>query len=158
MTPIVPETNDEPSSVTQEAVSEEKASAGFYIHDSDFTEYNNKGQVVKEVLLFDKGEKIGKTSVYEYNDANQAVKKLIYDSKNKLDDYEVYEYDNQGRLVKENEYRQDHSLKNYKVYEYSTNSVVKKYYRANGEFYRYTVKKTDNNGNKTEDSDYRLAE
>lgn len=158
LTPIAPETNYESSSVTQAAASEEKTPAGFYLYDSDLTEYDNKGQVAKEVLLFDKGEKIERTSVYEYNDANQAVKKLIYDSKNRLDDYEVYEYDNQGRLVKENEYRQDHSLKNYKIYEYSANSVVKKYYRSNGNFYRYTVKKTDANGNEIENSDYRLAE
>ncbi len=131
--------------------------SGFAAYNRVVYEYNAKGQLEREVVLFEKGIGEAYTNVYEYNEAGFVIKKLIYNSKHNLDDYEIYELDAAGKKTREKEFRADGSLKNYKTYEYNDmeRTVIKKFFDPKGILYRYSIKKIDETGRILEDSDYR---
>lgn len=130
---------------------------GFFVYSRDIYEYDENGNLVRGVYMYDKGVASRSTNVYEYNERGFAVKKMVYNDKSNLKEYEVYELDEQGRHLKEHEYRADGSLKNYKVYEYndSENTEIKKFYDPKGLLYRYRIFIRDENGNLVEEVDYR---
>ncbi len=150
--PVVPAAN---TTFAAAAVDATAPFPGFKIYDDAVFEYNEKGQLVREVFSITKGTADLVTNIYEYNNDGIVIKKSVYNSKHNLDDYEIYELDSQGRRVKENEYRQDGSLKNYKTYEYKDDTIIKRFFDPKGNLYRYTIKKMDKAGNLIGDYDYR---
>lgn len=134
-----------------------KVPKNFEPYDQRVKEYNAKGQLVKETILFNNREEIGETHTYEYDSTGKLVKECLY-LDGQLDDFYTYEYDKDGRLTKETEYGAKGKLKNFKTYEYLDKglTVVKKNIKADGTYYRYTVKRYDAAGNHLETSEYRI--
>ena len=134
-----------------------KVPKNFEPYDQRVKEYNAKGQLVKETILYNNTEAVGETHTYEYDAAGKLVKECLY-TDGQLDDFYTYEYDKDGRLSKETEYGAKGKLKNFKTYEYLDKglTVVKKNIKADGTYYRYTVKRYDAAGNHLETSEYRI--
>ena len=83
-----------------------KVPKNFEVYDQRVKEYNAKGQLVKETILYNNTEAVGETHTYEYLDKGL--------------------------------------------------TVVKKNIKADGTYYRYTVKRYDAAGNHLETSEYRI--
>lgn len=134
-----------------------KVPKNFEPYDQRVKEYNDKGQLVKMTILYNNTETVGETYTYEYDAAGKLVKECLY-TDGKLDDFSTYEYNKDGKLVKETEYGSKGKLKNFKTYEYLDKglTVVKKNMKADGTYYRYTVKRYDAAGNLLESSEYRI--
>ena len=134
-----------------------KVPKNFEPYDQRVKEYNAKGQLVKETILYNNREEIGETTTYEYDSTGKLVKECLY-LDGQLDDFYTYEYDKEGRLSKETEYGAKGKLKNFKTYEYLDKglTVVRKHIKADGTYYRYTVKRYDAAGNHLETSEYRI--
>ncbi len=134
-----------------------KVPKNFEVYDQRVKEYNAKGQLVKETILYNNTVAVGETHTYEYDAAGKLVKECLY-TDGQLDDFYTYEYDKDGRLTKETEYGAKGKLKNFKTYEYLDKglTVVKKNIKADGTYYRYTVKRYDAAGNHLETSEYRI--
>lgn len=137
--------------------SDPKVPKNFEVYDQRVKEYNAKGQLVKETILYNNTVAVGETHTYEYDAAGKLVKECLY-TDGQLDDFYTYEYDKDGRLTKETEYGAKGKLKNFKTYEYLDKglTVVKKNIKADGTYYRYTVKRYDAAGNHLETSEYRI--
>ena len=134
-----------------------KVPKNFEPYDQRVKEYNAKGQLVKETILYNNTVAVGETRTYEYDSTGKLVKECLY-LDGQLDDFYTYEYDKEGRLSKETEYGARGKLKNFKTYEYLDKglTVVKKNIKADGTYYRYTVKRYDAAGNHLETSEYRI--
>ena len=134
-----------------------KVPKNFEPYDQRVKEYNDKGQLVKMTILYNNTETVGETYTYEYDATGKLVKECLY-TDGKLDDFSTYEYNKDGKLVKETEYGSKGKLKNFKTYEYLDKglTVVKKNMKADGTYYRYTVKRYDAAGNLLESSEYRI--
>ena len=134
-----------------------KVPKNFAPYDQRVKEYNDKGQLVKETILYNNSAVVGETSTFEYDASGKLVKECLY-LDGQLDDFYTYEYDKDGRLTKETEYGAKGKLKNFKTYEYLDKglTVVKKNIKADGTYYRYTVKRYDAAGNHLETSEYRI--
>ena len=134
-----------------------KVPKNFEPYDQIIREYNAKGQLVKKTILFDNGSSMRETTTYEYDSTGKKVKECVY-TDGKLDDFCTFEYDKDGRKIKETEYGAKGKLKNFKTYEYLDKglTVVKKNMKADGTYYRYTVKRYDAAGNLLEESEYRI--
>ena len=134
-----------------------KVPKNFEPYDQVICEYNAKGQLVKKTILFDNSSSMRETTTYEYDAAGKLVKECLY-TDGKLDDFSTFEYDKDGRKIKETEYGAKGKLKNFKTYEYLDKglTVVKKNIKADGTYYRYTVKRYDAAGNLLEESEYRI--
>ncbi|MBQ6905016.1 MAG: hypothetical protein IJQ27_02955 [Spirochaetia bacterium] len=134
-----------------------KVPKNFEVYDQRVKEYNAKGQLVKETILYNNTVAIGETRTFEYDSTGKLVKECLY-LDGQLDDFFTYEYDKDGRLSKETEYGAKGKLKNFKTYEYLDKglTVVKKNIKADGTYYRYTVKRYDAAGNHLETSEYRI--
>ena len=128
---------------------------GFIIDEKSLYEYDENGFPVKEYFFENEDGRVEKTViVYEYEN-NLLASKKYYDSYNNLKEYKVFSYDAEGRISRETEYKSDGSVKNYKDFEYSENdSYIKRYFKDNGNLYRYIIKKYDSSGKLTELSDY----
>ena len=134
-----------------------KVPKNFEPYDQRVKEYNAKGQLVKETILYNNTVAVGETHTYEYDSTGKLIKECLY-LDGQLDDFYTYEYDKEGRLSKETEYGAKGKLKNFKTYEYLDKglTVVKKNIKADGTYYRYTVKRYDAAGNHLETSEYRI--
>lgn len=134
-----------------------KVPKNFEVYDQRVKEYNAKGQLVKETIIYNNTVAIGETRTFEYDSTGKLVKECLY-LDGQLDDFFTYEYDKDGRLSKETEYGAKGKLKNFKTYEYLDKglTVVKKNIKADGTYYRYTVKRYDAAGNHLETSEYRI--
>ena len=134
-----------------------KVPKNFAPYDQRVKEYNAKGQLVKMTILYDNTAEAGETHTYEYDTTGKLVKECLY-TDGQLDDFYTYEYDKNGRLSKETEYGAKGKLKNFKTYEYLDKglTVVKKNIKADGTYYRYSVKRYDAAGNLLESSEYRI--
>lgn len=134
-----------------------KVPKNFEPYDQVICEYNAKGQLVKKTILFDNSSSMRETTTYEYDATGKLVKECLY-TDGKLDDFSTFEYDKDGRKIKETEYGAKGKLKNFKTYEYLDKglTVVKKNIKADGTYYRYTVKRYDAAGNLLEESEYRI--
>jgi len=129
----------------------------FEPYDQRVKEYNAKGQLVKMTILYNNTAEVGETYTYEYDAAGKLVKECLY-TDGQLDDFYTYEYNKDGKLTKETEYSAKGKIKNFKTYEYLDKglTVVKKNIKADGTYYRYSVKRYDAAGNLLESSDYRI--
>lgn len=129
----------------------------FEPYDQRVKEYNAKGQLVKETILYNNREEIGETTTYEYDATGKLVKSCLYTA-GQLDDFFTYEYNKDGKLIKETEFSAKGKIKNFKTYEYLDKglTVVRKHIKADGTYYRYTVKRYDAAGNHLETSEYRI--
>ena len=134
-----------------------KVPKNFEPYDQRVKEYNAKGQLVKMTILYNNTVAVGETYTYEYDSTGKVVKECLY-TDGQLDDFYTYEYDKDGRLTKETEYGAQGKLKNFKTYEYLDKglTVVKKNIKADGTYYRYSVKRYDAAGNILESSEYRI--
>lgn len=134
-----------------------KVPKNFEPYDQRVKEYNAKGQLVKETILYNNTVAVEETHTYEYDSTGKLIKECLY-LDGQLDDFYTYEYDKEGRLSKETEYGAKGKLKNFKTYEYLDKglTVVKKNIKADGTYYRYTVKRYDAAGNHLETSEYRI--
>ena len=136
-----------------------KVPKNFVPYDQVVCEYNAKGQLVKESVLFDNGDIGGETKTYEYDATGNKIRECIY-ADGQLDDFMTFEYDKDGRLLKETEFGAKGKVKNFKTYEYidGGKKVVRKHTRADGTYYRYVVKRYDASGNLLEKSEYRIEQ
>ena len=134
-----------------------KVPKNFEVYDQRVKEYNAKGQLVKETILYNNTVAIGETRTFEYDSTGKLVKECLY-TDGQLDDFYMYEYDKDGRITKETEYGAKGKIKNFKTYEYLDKglTVVRKSIKADGTYYRYTVKRYDAAGNLLESSEYRI--
>ena len=134
-----------------------KVPKNFAPYDQRVKEYNDKGQLVKMTILYNNTAEVGETYTYEYDATGKLVKECLY-TDGQLDDFYTYEYDKNGRLSKETEYGAKGKIKNFKTYEYLDKglTVVKKSVKADGTYYRYSVKRYDAAGNQLESSEYRI--
>ena len=134
-----------------------KVPKNFEVYDQRVKEFNAKGQLVKETILYNNTVAIGETRTFEYDSTGKLVKECLY-TDGQLDDFYIYEYDKNGRLSKETEYGAKGKIKNFKTYEYLDKglTVVKKNIKADGTYYRYSVKRYDAAGNLLESSEYRI--
>ena len=134
-----------------------KVPKNFEPYDQRVKEYNDKGQLVKMTILYNNTAEVGETYTYEYDATGKLVKECLY-TDGKLDDFYTYEYNKDGKLVKETEYSAKGKIKNFKTYEYLDKglTVVKKSIKADGTYYRYSVKRYDAAGNLLESSEYRI--
>lgn len=134
-----------------------KVPKNFEPYDQRVKEYNAKGQLVKMTILYNNTAEVGETYTYEYDAAGKLVKECLY-TDGQLDDFYTYEYNKDGKLTKETEYSAKGKIKNFKTYEYLDKglTVVKKNIKADGTYYRYSVKRYDAAGNLLESSEYRI--
>ena len=134
-----------------------KVPKNFAIYDQVVCEYNAKGQLVKKSVLYNNLTEVGETHTYEYDSTGKLVKECLYTA-GILDDFYIYEYDKEGRKTKETEFGAKGKLKNFKTYEYLDKglTVVRKHVKADGTYYRYTVRRYDAAGNLLEESEYRI--
>ena len=108
-------------------------------------------------ILYNNTAEVGETYTYEYDATGKLVKECLY-TNGQLDDFTTYEYNKDGKLTKETEYGAKGKIKNFKTYEYLDKglTVVKKNIKADGTYYRYSVKRYDAAGNLLESSEYRI--
>jgi hypothetical protein len=82
-------------------------------------EYDNKGNVIKEMLLGRSGDDPKQTLVYGYDDLNQKVTESKFDINNDLWYIKHFMYDQKGRMVEERHFLKEDSLKYSVQWEYN---------------------------------------
>ena len=81
-------------------------------------EYDEEGDLVKEISLDPAGVYLKSTYEYKYDQAGNQVEKIVYNTDGSKNDLYTYEYDEARNLVKEIRYSPDGSIFEESTYEY----------------------------------------
>ena len=86
----------------------------------DHTEtYNSKGQLIAEAEYADYGRHRSWRAEFEYNDNGQVVKEIVYNERGKVDKVRKYEYDSNGICIRRLNYNANGTLNSYRQFEYT---------------------------------------
>ena len=86
----------------------------------DHTEsYNSLGQLIAEAEYSDFGRHLAWRAEYEYNDKGQLVKEVVYNERDKISKVRKYEYDSNGICTRRLNYNANGTLNSYRQFEYT---------------------------------------
>lgn len=86
----------------------------------DHTEsYNKLGQLIAEAEYSDFGRNLAWRAEYEYNDKGQLIKEVVYNERNKVSKVRKYEYDSNGVCTRRLNYNANGTLNSYRQFEYT---------------------------------------
>ena len=85
----------------------------------DHTEsYNSLGQLIAEAEYSDFGRHLAWRAEYEYNDKGQLIKEVVYNERDKISKVRKYEYDSNGICTRRLNYNANGTLNSYRQFEY----------------------------------------
>lgn len=86
----------------------------------DHTEtYNSLGQLIAEAEYSDFGRHLAWKAEFEYNDKGQLIKEIVYNERGKVDKVRKYEYDSNGVCIRRLNYNANGTLNSYRQFEYT---------------------------------------